>query len=72
MPSKKPASDELISLAEASQRCGLSVSYLRTIAESGRLQARKIGRNWVTTSSAVEAYLKSRAKKGAYRAELKI
>lgn len=72
MPSRKLVPGELISLAEASQRYGLSMSYLRTIAQSGRLQARKIGRNWVTTPAAVEAYLKSRAKKGAYRAELKI
>jgi hypothetical protein len=61
---------ELISLAEASERYDLSSSYLRQIAISGRLSARKIGRNWVTTPAAVEEYIRSRQKLGAYREDL--
>jgi excisionase family DNA binding protein len=67
----KPSRDELISLIEAARRYGLSVQYLRDIARSGRLTARKIGRDWLTTPQDVEVYLASRAQKGAYRADLK-
>ncbi len=52
------AEDQLISLQEAAVLAGLSDSHLRRLAEKGRLKARKIGRNWVTTAVAVEQYLK--------------
>jgi len=51
---------ELISLAEAAQLSGFSHGYLRDIADSGRLRAKKIGRNWTTTLAAVEAYQRNR------------
>ena len=62
--------DELITLGQASELYGLSISYLRTIAQSGRLEARKIGHNWLTTPKAVEQYIASRTPKGAYREDL--
>jgi excisionase family DNA binding protein len=52
--------EELISLAEAAKLTGLSQDYLKQIARKGRLRARKIGRNWVTTKTAIEAYLDTR------------
>jgi|GEM_PF-2097161 len=64
-------SDELITLIEAAELFGLSVQYLRDVARSERLKAKKMGRDWVTTPADVEAYLKSRAKKGAYRSDIK-
>ena len=51
---------ELISLAEAAQQSGFSEGYLRQIAISGRLRAKKIARNWVTTMAAVEEYSRTR------------
>jgi hypothetical protein len=51
---------ELISLAEAAQLSGFSHDYLRDIAVSGRLRAKKIARNWVTTLAAVEEYKRTR------------
>ena len=51
---------ELISLAQAAEIADLSQRYLGIIAASGRLRAKKIGRNWVTTQAAVEEYLKTR------------
>jgi hypothetical protein len=51
---------DLISLAEAAKLSGFSTKYLRDIAEKGRLKAKKIGRNWVTTLAAVEEYRKNR------------
>ena len=64
-------SNELITLIEAAELFGLSVQYLRDIARSERLKAKKMGRDWVTTPADVEAYLKSREKKGAYRGDIK-
>lgn len=53
--------DELISLGEAAQICGdLTQDTLRRYAWNGRLQAKKIGRNYVTTRRWVEDYLRSR------------
>ena len=50
---------EIITLREAAEECGLSVSHLRLLARSGRLEARKIGRDWVTTLDAVRRYMKN-------------
>lgn len=66
-----PAQD-LISLTEAAERYGLTSTYLRQLAIKGRLKARKIGRNWVTTPADVEEYIKTRQKIGVYRDDLTI
>jgi excisionase family DNA binding protein len=62
----------LITLTEASERYGLSTSYLAQIARSGRLKARKFGKTWVTTPAAVEAYLTTRQKSGFYRDDIEV
>lgn len=67
---KRLAPDELISLAEASSIYHLGQDFLRQLALKGRLRAKKIGRNWVTTPQAIEDYLASRKKTGAYRADI--
>jgi hypothetical protein len=54
---------ELISLAEAAEKSGFAQDYLKKIAYNGRLRAKKIGRNWVTTIRAVEEYKESRSLK---------
>jgi excisionase family DNA binding protein len=61
---------KLITLAEAAKRYGLSHDYLRRIAGKGRLQAQKVGRDWLTTPEAVEEYIASRQRRGAYRDDL--
>ena len=67
MTNDQPAGDkhELISLAEAAKRYGFSTSYLRRLARKGRLNAKKVGRDWVTTPAEVEEYIRSREKRGA-------
>lgn len=35
----------------------MSASNLRLLARTGKLQARKVGRDWFTTEAAVLAYL---------------
>ena len=52
-----PNLDELISLQQASELSGLSAGHLRLLAGQGKLWAKKLGRNWVTTARAVEAYV---------------
>lgn len=49
--------DELIPLSEAAVVSGLTMTHLGLLARQGRLNARKIGRNWVTTRRAVKEYL---------------
>jgi excisionase family DNA binding protein len=59
-----PLSDNLISLAQAAEYANLKAEFLRQLAVDGRLKAVKIGRNWVTTRSAVDTYLDNRRKRG--------
>ena len=44
--------------------------YLRAIAKRGRLKVWRVGRNYLTTSAAVDDYVATREKKGAYRTDL--
>jgi excisionase family DNA binding protein len=67
---KKPDDHELITISEAARRFGLSPQYLRDIARSGRLKARKMGRDWLTTPADVDAYIRSRTRKGAFRKDI--
>ena len=55
--------DRLISLAEAAERSGLAHSTLRQYAWKGKLNARKIGRDWLTTMADVEEYLENRQRR---------
>lgn len=51
---------ELISLSQAAELSGLSAEYLRVTAVKGRLKAKKVGNQWVTTKAAVDEYLNTR------------
>lgn len=51
---------DLIPLREAAALIGLSPASLQKYAVQGRLQARKMGRDWFTTPEAARAYLESR------------
>ena len=62
----------LISLAEASELYGFNADYLRQLALKGRLEAKKVGKFWVTTPANVENYIQSRKKMGAYRDDIEI
>ena len=74
MPDDKPQDDKnrLISLAEASELYGFNADYLRQLALKGRLEAKKVGKFWVTTPASVENYIQSRKKMGAYRDDIEI
>ena len=51
---------ELISLQDAAQYAGLSRDSLQGYIRRGRLKAKKLGSQWVTTRAAVDEYLQSR------------
>jgi len=55
---------KLISLAEASQISGLSPAHLRLLVKQGKLWGIKIGRDWVTTTIALQNYLDSDRRPG--------
>ena len=59
--------DDLITLSEAAESYGYSGDYLRRLAEKGRLRARKLGRNWLTTSNDVKSFIESRERRGVYK-----
>jgi len=50
---------ENISLQEATKYCNYSQEYLSLLARKGKLDAIKIGRNWVVTKQAILDYIKS-------------
>ena len=62
--------DRLISMAEAAKLYGFSPQYLSELAQKGRLQAQRIGRSWATTPNYVEAFIRSRQKRGVYRDDI--
>lgn len=52
--------DDVISLAEAGEDLGIDPSGLRAQAAAGRFEAKLVGKTWVTTKQAVEAYRRDR------------
>jgi excisionase family DNA binding protein len=59
--------DDLLTLSQAAKNYGYSGDYLRRLAEKGRLRARKLGRNWLTTSDDMESFIESRERRGVYK-----
>jgi excisionase family DNA binding protein len=51
---------EPMSLKEAAEYAGVRPVTLRWAAENKRLEAQKVGRDWITTREAVDAYLAAR------------
>ena len=60
----QPGLDDLLSLNEAAELCGLSASHLRLLVRQGEVWGKKLGRNWVTTEQAVRDYLARERKPG--------
>lgn len=52
---------ELISLQQAAEYAGMSKGSLYNYAMRGRLKAKRVGAQWVTTRAAVDTYLQSRS-----------
>ncbi|HOW60184.1 MAG: Fic family protein [Candidatus Moraniibacteriota bacterium] len=62
MPSKK-GKEEFIPLAELAKDTKFTEKYLNQLARSGKLEAHKEGRNWLTSKDALKRYLDSRERK---------
>lgn len=58
------AAARFISLADAAKISGLSAGHLRLLVKQGRLWGIKIGRNWITSEEAVQAYLSTERRPG--------
>jgi excisionase family DNA binding protein len=50
--------DSLISISDAASITSYSPEFIRMLARSGKLQAAKIGRDWMTTRDAILDYLR--------------
>ncbi len=55
-----PNADDLITLQQASQVCGLSADTLRDAAREGRLPAWRVGPYWLTTRRQLHRFLMGR------------
>lgn len=55
--------DRLIPLSELSKHSQFSEKYLNLLARSGKLEAHKDGRNWLSSKSALKNYLDNRERK---------
>lgn len=57
--------EDYISVKEASEKYGLSESYITRLLREGRVKGQKLGlRVWMVNPSKVEAYLKEPRKRG--------
>ncbi|MBI5530484.1 MAG: helix-turn-helix domain-containing protein, partial [Candidatus Doudnabacteria bacterium] len=55
----QPAKEEFMSLSEASKSTGYHQDYLGFLCRTGKLKGFKIGRNWVTTKSNLDEFIKN-------------
>ncbi|MGB1249001.1 MAG: helix-turn-helix domain-containing protein [Candidatus Promineifilaceae bacterium] len=75
MEHNQTASDNkrrLISLPEAAELYGFHSEYLSTLVRKGRLDGLKVGGRWITTPQDVENFIRSRQKRGVYRADIQL
>lgn len=62
MPSKK-GKEKFVSLAQLAKDSKFTEKYLNLLARSGKLEAHKDGRNWLSSKDAVTKYLEGRERK---------
>lgn len=60
---KKEVKEKYVSLSELAKTTKFTEKYLNLLARSGKLEAHKEGRNWLTTNNALERYLEGRERK---------
>lgn len=53
--------DKFITLREASKISGYNPDYMSYLIRSGKMDGRKVGRNWMTTKDAVHQYLSNQS-----------
>ena len=62
--SEQPIIDDLITLRQAAELSCLSASYLRLLVGRGDIWGLKLGRNWVTTTQAVQEFVARDRRRG--------
>lgn len=55
---KTVSGSRLMSLSEAAKRTPYTSNFLRLLARRGKLQARKIGRDWLITPDELSLFIK--------------
>lgn len=60
---KKEIKEKYISLSELAKNTRYTEKYLNLLARSGKLEAHKDGRNWLTTKESLTRYLEGRERK---------
>lgn len=55
--------EKFMKLADIARETPYSAKYLNLLARQSKLEAHKVGRNWVTTKEAVDRYMKQRDRK---------
>jgi Fic family protein len=55
--------EKFVSLSELSEDTDFSPKYLNLLVRSGKLEAHKEGRNWISSKEALERYLENRERK---------
>lgn len=60
---KKKSGEKLVPLSKLASTTRFSEKYLNLLARSGKLEAHKEGRNWVSSSAALKKYLSDRERK---------
>ncbi len=58
--------EEVLTLKQAAERSGKSMSTLRTQIKRGVLAGRREGRDWLVTASALKRYMERHAGKGGF------
>jgi Fic family protein len=62
-PSAQKEKKKYLTLSEAAKICRYSAKYLNLLASKGKLEAHKVGRNWMTTEKAIKEYIDQRSRK---------
>lgn len=57
------SSGDILSISEAAELTPYSAEYLSLRARSGKLEAVKVGRNWLTTRNAILKYVRHQRQK---------
>jgi Fic family protein len=60
-------SEKLVSLSGLTKKSGFSEKYLNLLARSGKLDAHKEGRVWLSSQEALETYLQTRERKRSHK-----
>lgn len=64
LPEEADGSPQLISLKEAAEISGFTPRHIRRLAQTGKIYAKRMGRDWFTTKNSIQEYLTSNRRPG--------